>query len=47
MIQPLRRAHFRVWVVLTAALWLLFAISITMRHETTPLNQNLNWESLK
>ena len=44
MIQPLRRAHFRIWIVLTAILYAVFAAGLLARRASTPRNPNLHWE---
>jgi len=44
MIRPLRRAHFRIWLVLAAVLYLVFFAGILARRTTTPPNKGLNWE---
>jgi hypothetical protein len=44
MIQPLRRAHFRIWIVLAAILYTVFAAGLMTRRTTTPRNPNLHWE---
>lgn len=47
MIQPLRRAHLRIWVVLTVVLYVLFIACLLVRRTSTPLNSNLHWERYK
>jgi hypothetical protein len=47
MIQPLRRAHLRIWSVLVVLLPLLVALSLFVRRPTTPANRNLSWELRK
>ena len=44
MIQPLRRAHFRIWVVLPLLLFALLAAGLYVRRTTTPVNPALDWE---
>jgi hypothetical protein len=46
MTQPLRRAHFRIWLVLAAALYAVFVAGLLARRSTTPRNPNLHWEQL-
>jgi hypothetical protein len=47
MIQPLRRAHFRIWLVLAIVLYVVFAAGLLARRSTTPANPNLHWEQLR
>jgi hypothetical protein len=47
MIQPLRRAHFRIWLVLAVVLYALFLAGLIVRRSTTPLNPNVHWEKLQ
>lgn len=44
MIQPLRRAHFRLWIVLAVTLCAIFVAGLLLQRTTTPLNRNLHWE---
>lgn len=44
MIQPLRRAHFRIWMVLAVLLYAVFAAGLAVRRSSTPANPNLLWE---
>ena len=44
MIQPLRRAHFRIWLVLIAVLYGVFIAGLFARRSATPANQDLHWE---
>ena len=44
MIQPLRQAHFRIWLVLIAVLYIVFIAGLLARRSATPPNQNLHWE---
>jgi len=46
MIQPLRRAHFRIWVVLALLLYAVFLAGLLARRTTTPRNPTLQWERL-
>jgi len=47
MIQPLRRAHFRIWVVLALVLYAVLIAGLVARRATTPPNPNLHWEQLR
>jgi len=47
MTQPLRRAHLRIWIVLTVALYGLVLAGLAARHTTTPANTNLHWEQFR
>jgi hypothetical protein len=47
MIQPLRRAHFRIWVALAALLWVIFLAGLLARRTTTPPNPALRWEEVR
>ena len=44
MIQPLRRVHFRIWVVLAVVLYAVFIAGLLARRTSTPSNPNLHWE---
>jgi hypothetical protein len=44
MIRPLRRVHFRVWLVLIPVLYGVFIAGLLARRSATPPNPNLNWE---
>lgn len=44
MIQPLRRAHFRIWLVLLVVLYATLIGGVLARRTTTPPNPNLLWE---
>ena len=46
MIQPLRRAHFRIWLVLAVVLYAVFVAGLAARRSTTPKNPNLDWGQL-
>jgi hypothetical protein len=47
MIQPLRRAHLRIWIVLTALLYGLVIAALAARRSATPPNPNLHWEQFR
>ena len=47
MIQPLRRTHFRIWIVLPVLLATLFAAGLIVRRMTLPRNTNVHWEMYK
>jgi hypothetical protein len=47
MTQPLRRAHFRIWVVLALVLYAVLIGGLLARRSTTPPNPNLNWEQYR
>jgi len=44
MIRPLRRAHYRVWVLLAVLLPTLFLTALASRRDPTPRNASLHWE---
>jgi len=46
MIRPLRRAHFRIWLVLAVVLYAVLLAGLTVRRSTTPRNPNVHWEQL-
>jgi len=47
MIQPLRRAHLRIWIVLAAVLFMVVIAGLTARRSATPRNPDLHWERLR
>lgn len=47
MIQPLRRAHLRIWIVLPFLLGALLVAGLMARREATPVNTGLHWEKYK
>ena len=47
MIQPLRRAHFRIWVVLALLLYAVCLFGLLARRTATPRNPTLHWEQLR
>jgi hypothetical protein len=44
MIAPLRRVHYRIWLVLAIALCAVFISGLLARRTTTPPNAGLQWE---
>jgi hypothetical protein len=44
MIAPLRRAHYRIWLVLALALYAVFVAGLLSRRTTTPPNVGVPWE---
>jgi hypothetical protein len=44
MIAPLRRAHFRIWLLSAIALYAVFIAALLVRRPTTPPNAGLHWE---
>jgi hypothetical protein len=46
MVQPLRRAHWWIWLALAVGLPALFALAIAARNPE-PVNPGLNWEKYK
>lgn len=47
MIQPLRRCHFRIWMVLPVLLYALFIAGLLVRRSATPPNPALHWEEYR
>ena len=47
MIQPLRRAHQWIWLLLAVLLMTIYAAGLLVRRSTTPLNPGLRWEQYK
>ena len=47
MMQPLRRSHLRIWVVLSTLLTALFAAGLMSRRPTMPKNPAVHWERYK
>ncbi|MEZ5355338.1 MAG: hypothetical protein R2762_22105 [Bryobacteraceae bacterium] len=45
MIQPLRRLHYRIWLILAILLPLLVAAAISGRRNTDVANSSLDWEA--
>jgi hypothetical protein len=44
MIQPLRRIHLQIWIVLAILLYAVVIGGLAVRRSTTPPNPNLHWE---
>jgi hypothetical protein len=44
MTAPLRRAHYRIWLVLAIALYAVFIAGLLSRRTTTPPNGGVHWE---
>ena len=47
MIQPLRRSHFGVWIVLPVLLAILFVAGLIARRSTLPRNADVHWGTYK
>jgi hypothetical protein len=47
MIQPLRRSHFRIWMVLPLLLYALLIAGLAVRRNTTPSNPAVHWEDCR
>ena len=47
MIEPLRRSHFRIWILLSVLLPALLAAGLIVRRPTIPKNPNVHWEKYK
>ena len=47
MIAPLRRAHYRIWLVLAALMYAIFIAGLIVRRSTTPPNPGLHWEQYR
>jgi hypothetical protein len=47
MTRPLRRAHFRIWVLLSLAVLALLIEGLAARRSTTPANPSFRWERVK
>jgi hypothetical protein len=47
MIAPLRRAHYRIWLVLAIALYAVFIAGLLCRRTTTPPNVGFQWERVR
>lgn len=46
MTRPLRRAHFRIWVILAVALYGIITLGLWARRTSTPVNPNFQEEGL-
>jgi hypothetical protein len=44
MNAPLRRAHYRIWLVLTVVIYTIFIAGLLSRRNTTPPNPGVQWE---
>jgi hypothetical protein len=47
MIAPLRRAHYRIWLVLAIGLYVVFIAGLFSRRTTTPPNPGVHWEQYR
>jgi len=47
MMQSLRRAHFRIWLVLPVILVLLWVAGLAARRTATPVNPAVHWETFQ
>ena len=47
MIAPLRRAHYRIWLVLAVVVYTTFIAGLLARRTTTPPNPNLHLEQYR
>ena len=47
MIQPLRKAHLRIWMALAVLLAILFTRALAARRSTTPPNRGIYWERFR
>jgi hypothetical protein len=47
MIQPLRRAHFRIWVALAVLMYAVLLAGLLVRRTTTPPNPTLHGEEVR
>ena len=46
MIQPLRRAHLRIWIALAVLLYAVLLAGLLARRTSTPPNPTLHWEKV-
>lgn len=44
MTQPIRRAHYRMWITLAILLPVLFIAALSSRRDPAPRNPQLQWE---
>lgn len=47
MMQPLRRNHLSIWVVLPILLGVLFVAGLMARRTTMPVNSGVHWDKYK
>jgi len=47
MTRPLRRAHYRIWLILAVLLPAVFVAGMLTRRSATPANPHLHWEHYK
>ena len=47
MTAPLRRAHYRIWLVLSVVIPAIFITGLLARRTTTPPNPNLHLEQYR
>ena len=47
MTKPLRRTHFRIWLVLPLLFAVLFVAGLFVRRSTTLTNAQIHWETYK
>ena len=47
MIAPLRRAHYRLWLVLAVVIYTIFIAGLLARRATTPVNPDLHVEQYR
>jgi hypothetical protein len=47
MNAPLRRAHYRIWLVLAVVVYTIFIAGLLARRTTTPPNPNLHLEQYR
>jgi hypothetical protein len=47
MIQPLRKAHLRIWTLLAAALAIVFTSALLVRSTEPLRNPGVQWENFR
>jgi hypothetical protein len=47
MTQPLRRTHFRIWLVLPLLFAVLFVAGLFVRGSAMQTNAHIHWETYK
>jgi hypothetical protein len=47
MTRPLRRAHARIWLLLSVLLPAILLAALAVRRTPTPNNPHLNWEQYR